>query len=409
MAEFLPAAAAMTFADLGVLPPLIDRLDRRDLRSPTGIQARVIPLLAAGENLMFRSATGTGKTLAYLLPMIQALGPASGAGGPELLVCAPTYELCAQIKGEADFLLEGGALKAGLFIGTAPLGRQIEALKKSRPAVAVGNPGRLLLLARMGKLRLGRVRFLVLDEGDRLVAEELYGESRDLAALLGSNAGERLSAACSATLPPGSRERLRGLMGEAKFLEEADDGAVYRESIEHWAFLAEDRQKIRVLRSFFVAADPRKTLVFTGRAGQVGNIAAQLRYHRVKAGGLSGDMDKRTRKQALDDFRRGRIRALVSSDLSARGLDIPDISHVAALDVPSEGDAYIHRAGRTGRAGKRGVMVTIGNEGELRHLAALEKRLGIVIYPKLLSRGQICAPAPAPAPEGGVYEEIGER
>jgi superfamily II DNA/RNA helicase len=348
---------------------------------------------------MFRSATGTGKTLAYLLPLVQALG--SGEGGPELLICAPTYELCAQIKGEADYLLEGGPFKAGLFIGSAPLGRQIEALKKHRPAVAVGNPGRLLLLARMGKLRLGRVRFLVLDEGDRLVAEELYGETRDLAGLL---RGERLSAACSATLPPVSRERLlplmgeqtlmgeQALMGEVKFLEEADDGAVYRESIEHWAFLAGERQKIRLLRSFFAAADPRKTLVFTGRGGQVGNIVSQLQYHRINAGGLYGDMDKQSRKQALDDFRRGRIRALVSSDLSARGLDIPDISHVAALDVPSGGDAYIHRAGRTGRAGKRGIMVTIGDEEELRRLAALEKRLGIIVYPKILYRGRICAP-----------------
>jgi superfamily II DNA/RNA helicase len=394
MAEFLPAAA-MTFADLGIRPPLTGPLDRRGLRTPTAIQERVIPLLAAGENLMFRSATGTGKTLAYLLPLLQALTPPSAGGGPELLVCAPTYELCAQIKGEADSLLEGGALKAALFIGSAPLGRQIEALKKNRPAVAVGNPGRLLLLARMGKLRLGRIRFLVLDEGDRLVAEELYGETRELAALLPPASAGRRSAACSATLPPASRERLRGLMGEAGFLEDADDGPVYRESIEHWAFLAEDRQKIRVLRSFFAAADPRKTLVFTARGGQVGNIVSQLRRHRIKAAGLSGDMDKRSRKQALDDFRRGRLRALVSSDLAARGLDIPDISHVAALDVPSGGDAYIHRAGRTGRAGKRGLMVSIGNEGELRRLAALEKQLGIIVYPKLLSHGRISSPGPS--------------
>jgi superfamily II DNA/RNA helicase len=379
----------VTFAELGIRSPLLDRLDRRDLRTPTGIQERVIPRLAAGESLMFRSATGTGKTLAYLLPLIQALGPAAGEAGPELVVCAPTYELCAQIKGEADFLLEGGGLKAGLFIGSAPLGRQIEALKKNRPAAAVGNPGRLLLLARMGKLRLGRLRFLVLDEGDRLTADDLYGETRELALLMKA---DRQSAACSATLPAASRERLCALMGDAPFLEDAGDEAVYRANIEHWAFFAEDRQKIGLLRSFFAAADPRKTLVFTGRGGQVGNIVSQLRYHRVKAGGLYGDMDKRSRKQALDDFRRGRIRALVSSDLSARGLDIPDISHVAALDVPPEGNAYLHRAGRTGRAGKRGVMVTIGNEGELRRLAALEKRLGIVVYPKLLSHGRICVP-----------------
>jgi superfamily II DNA/RNA helicase len=406
--------APAPFAELGAASFFIDKLALRGVREPTEIQRRVIPPLLAGRNLLFSSATGTGKTFAYLLPFLQRLledaaapanggGAGGGSGGgvgggvggswPELLVCAPTYELCSQIKGEADFLLQGSPLKAALLIGSVPLGRQIEALKKSRPAVVAGNPGRLLVLARMGKLKLRRLRFLVLDEGDRLVSEELYAETRELAGLLNPR---RVSAACSATLPPASRDRLLPLLGERVLSEESAGGEVYRRDIEHWALFSEGRRKIKTLRSFIAAARPKKALVFTARGGEAGNILSQLQHHKIAAAGLYGDMDKKNRKAALDDFRAGRTQVLVSSDLAARGLDIPGVSHVIALDVPAEGGAYLHRAGRTGRAGKRGVMVTIGDAEELPRLAAIEKKLGITVYPKELYRGGIGAPEEEP-------------
>ncbi|MDR2110018.1 MAG: DEAD/DEAH box helicase [Spirochaetaceae bacterium] len=387
-----------SFADLGIDPVFIEKLARRNITGPTKIQEMVIPALSAGKSLLFRSATGTGKTFAYLIPLFQA--PASGESRPEILICAPTYELCAQIKGEAGFLLEGGPRRVDLVIGSVPLGRQIEGLKKNKPAVIVGNPGRVLLLARMGKLNLGAVRFLVLDEGDRLVSDEMYGETRDLAALLNQN---RLTAACSATLSPRSRERLLPLAGGAEFIEETGVGDVYRTNIEHWAFFSDDRRKIRTLRSFLHAAKVRKALVFTARGGQVGNILSQLQFHQIAAAGLYGDLDRGNRKQALDDFRADRVRVLVSSDLAARGLDIAGLSHVIALDVPPGGEAYIHRSGRTGRAGRRGFMVTIGNAEELPRLAAIEKKLGIVVYPKVLHGGIIAAPEIAGDGETGRF------
>jgi superfamily II DNA/RNA helicase len=360
------------------------------------IQGQVIPLLLAGRNLLFRSATGTGKTFAYLIPLFQRIldSPPEDRNtpppaGPVMCVCAPTYELCSQIKGEADFLLEGSPLKAGLLIGSANISRQIEGLKKTRPGVIIGNPGRLLQLARMGKLKLNRIRFLVLDEGDRLTADELFDETRELTGLI---APGRLSVSCSATIPAKSRARLLPLMGEDVEVVERDDHEILRERIGHWAFFSEGRRKIWTLRSFLAAAHPEKALVFTGRGGQVGNIVSQLQYHHVKATGLYGDMDKKKRKQALDDFRADRARVLVTSDLAARGLDIPGVSHVIALDVPGEPNGYIHRAGRTGRAGMRGIMVTIGDEVEMQNLAALEKKLKIVVYPKVLWEGRVCAP-----------------
>ncbi|MDR2028169.1 MAG: DEAD/DEAH box helicase [Treponema sp.] len=404
---------ADSFSGLGVAPFFVERLGERDIRVPTAIQALIIPRLLLGENILFRSATGTGKTFAYLIPLFQNLlglpsgaagGPAdsgpgtAGGKGPLILILAPTYELCSQIKQEADFLLRaypGGTVpahppKASLIIGSAQPGRQIETLKKDRPAVLVGNPGRLLHLARMGKLRLGGVRALVLDEGDRLVADELLGETRDLAALVNP---DRITAACSATMGLKSRERLLPLMGTPVAGAETEDREILRDRIIHWALFSEGRRKIATLRSFIAAVQPRKALVFTGQGWDVGNIVSQLQHHQLAAVGLYGDMDKRKRKAALDDFRRDRARILVSSDLAARGLDIPGISHIIALDLPPGPEAYIHRSGRTARAGKRGLMVTIGDEEELRRLAVLEKKLGITVYPKVLSHGGIHAPA----------------
>jgi superfamily II DNA/RNA helicase len=403
----------MDFLALGLDPRLGERLLEKRIREPLGIQKLVIPRLGAGESLIFRSPTGTGKTFAYLLPMIDRLlkdaGPDDPGHDPLALICAPTYELCSQIKGEADFLLRDSPLKkAALIIGQANLSRQIEALKKEKPQIIVGNPGRLLLLARMGKLRFKRLRFLVLDEGDRLCADELFEETGE-AARLCSHPG-LVRAACSATFSPKSLERIGALFsqdgGEAAFVTE--DENILRTMMEHWAIFSPQRRKIQVLRSFIAAADSRgslqkspakqakksgmKALIFTSLGGQVGNILSQLQFHHLPAGGLWGDMNKKNRKQALDDFRAGRIRFLVTSDLAARGLHIEGLSHVIALDTAADPGAYIHRAGRTARAGRRGIVVTIGDEEEMRLLAGLEKKLGIIVYPKELRQGRILAP-----------------
>ncbi|MDR2798479.1 MAG: DEAD/DEAH box helicase [Treponema sp.] len=388
-----------SYTDLGISPFFIQRLSERGIHHPTAIQKLAIPRLLAGENLIFRSATGTGKTFAYLLPLFERLLSAevcriAGASGPILLIIAPTLELCAQIKEEGDFLMKegpGGTLvKMSLIIGSANMHRQIETLKKDKPQVIVGNPARLLQLARMGKLKLDWIKALVLDEGDRLIADELFPETQDLVSRINPI---RQTAACSATMSARSRERLLPLMGEPILAVASDEQEILRERIQHWALFSETRKKISLLCSFLVATMAKKVLIFSNRGGQVGNIVSQLQYHHIAAMGLYGEMDKKTRKQALEDFKAGRARVLVSSDLAARGLDIPRISYVVALDVPDR-EGYIHRAGRTGRAGQRGIMVTLGDGEELRRLAVLEKKLRISVYPKVFYRGSISAPPP---------------
>jgi len=409
-----------TFAALGVLPELGGRLAKKSVVHPTAVQRLVIPKLLDGKSVVFRSATGTGKTLAYLLPGLQLLlGDTDAPGappyqGPRLIVCAPTIELCSQIKDEIDFLLEGkSGVNASLLVGSVNLSRQIDSYKKSKPLVIVGNPGRLLLLAKMGKLKLKDLRFLVLDEADRLTSPESRDETAALARLVAAELkrrtgnGERgtgnreqgtstercdfVIAACSATVSAKTRDLLNPLLDGAELLE-TDEQEILRDRISHWAIFSEARRKNQTLVSFLAAAKPKKALVFTGRSNEAEKITSILQRKKIAAAALFSGMDKKDRKEAMERFRSGKASALVCSDLAARGLDIPGISHVIALDVSEDRDVYIHRAGRTGRAGKKGIMVSIGDEVEMRRLSALEKKLGIAVYPKELFGGKVCEP-----------------
>ncbi|MDR0302174.1 MAG: DEAD/DEAH box helicase, partial [Treponema sp.] len=174
---------AESFNTLGIEALLADKLKERSIVKPTAVQSLVIPRLLAGKDTVFRSATGTGKTFAYLLPVLQRIADCGGT----LLICAPTLELCSQIKAEADFLsqcLTGSNWTAALLIGSVRIEKQIENLKRSRPVIVVGNPGRLLVLAKMKKLRLNNLRFLILDEADRLTAPECIEETKELLAII---------------------------------------------------------------------------------------------------------------------------------------------------------------------------------------------------------------------------------
>jgi len=387
------------FAGLGVSPEFIDRLSKKYITKPTAVQRLVIPKLLDGKSAVFRSATGTGKTLAYLLPCLQLLSgdTETQSQNPGVLVCAPTLELCSQIKDEIDFLLEGkSGVTVSLLIGSINLSRQIDNLKKNKPRIIVGNPGRLLLLVKMGKLKLRNLSFLVFDEADRLTSPECREETAALARFITAELKRRtptdktnlVTAACSATVSAKTGELLHPLLGGAEFLE-TDEQEILRDRISHWAIFSDSRWKNQTLVSFLAAAKPKKTLVFTSRSNDAGKAASILQRKKIAATVLTGGMDKKERKEAMDSFRSGKAQVLVSSDLAARGLDIPGISHVIALDVSEDKEAYIHRAGRTGRAGKKGIMISIGDEVEMRRLAALEKKLGITVYPKELYGGRI--------------------
>ena len=398
-----------TFTDLGVPNSLVTALSTRGITIPTAVQNEVIPLLLAEKNVIFQSETGTGKTFAYLLPAFAKCGIDGDAPTPKVLIIAPTHELASQIKGEAMSLAKDANLPVhtALFIGGAPLKRQIDMLKE-KPAIVVGGPARILELIRLKKLKTSRISLVILDETDRMLAPEMRDILRDLLQAL---PGEAQYTACSATLSNYHASLIEKMIPAKSAVDGAETGAsggkkgeyriamvnlppedVLKRNISHWAFFCEGREKIELLRKFIIAEKPAKTLVFTAIAGQVENIVAQLNYKKVPCSGIHAKLDKVERKKAFDDFRAGRTKVLVTSDLAARGLDIPDVTHIIQLDVNENEDFFIHRAGRTARAGKSGTNVIFGDEREMRSLARIEKRLGIVIYPKVLYGGSVRAP-----------------
>lgn len=376
----------MTENIFNLLPAnLLEKLDTQNITEPTKVQQKVIPILMEGKNLIFQSETGTGKTFAYLLPLLARLQKAKETENPNekharIIVCAPTFELSSQIKMAAQSIT---GLKTALFIGGAPIKRQTEVLKE-KPEIVIGTPARLVELIRLKKLKTQHINAIVFDEADRLVKKELADECAELKNLVPENAQ---IIACTATVDAGTKKFFSG--AEIEILPNEN---VLSKNITHWAIYAESRDKINVLRKFIAAENPEKALIFASRADQVENIWSKLKFKKVQCACLYAKAEKQARKMAIDRFRSGKERILITSDLGARGLDINGITHVIQMDLPSDSDFFIHRAGRTARAGKTGINLVIGDEYEMNAFAALEKKLGIKVFPKEIRNGKVQAP-----------------
>ncbi|MDD5812556.1 MAG: DEAD/DEAH box helicase [Treponema sp.] len=374
----------ITFSNLGLKESIIQILSKLDISTPSLIQQKTIPEVLQNKNVVFESETGTGKTFAYLLPLIQNLENCK-SNEDKIIILAPTYELASQIKLTASQVT---SLKASLFIGGTPIKRQIEVLK-DKPQIIIGNPSRILELIHLKKLKTSNVRALVLDEADRLVSVEIADETKKLISTIPCDAQ---FIACTATLNQNTKQTLKGLFSNlSEIILPKED--ILSKKITHYALFAESRDKISTLKSFILAENPEKLLVFTSRADQVENIAQKLQYKKVDCMALHAKTDKKERKAAIDRFRNGKCRILITSDLASRGLDIPGITHIVQMDLPSNEDFFVHRSGRTARAGKSGINVVIGDEYEMRKYAALEKKIGLKVYPKMLYKGKLVNPS----------------
>ncbi|MBR1911824.1 MAG: DEAD/DEAH box helicase [Treponema sp.] len=375
------------FKQLGIEQPLLDRLSAINITNPTAVQSKVIPLIAEGSHLLFQSETGTGKTFAYLLPLIQKFSKEENPNRQiQFLIASPTLELASQIRNQIKLISD---LKCTLLIGGSPLSRQIEALKE-KPAIVIGGPARILELIHLKKLKTDGIKALVLDEADRLLSPELRDATEGLI--------ERLPEDIqlignSATVSNYTKKiLLKSRNKDDILLVELPAEDILRKRITHWAIFAERRDKIDTLRAFINAEKPEKLIVFTSRSDQIDNIVSKLQWKKIACAGLSAKTDKKSRKTAFDQFKSGKIPILVTTDLASRGLDIQGITHVVQMDLPESEDFFIHRAGRTGRAGKTGINCVIGDEREMTRYALLEKKLKLTVYPKVLYGGKVIAP-----------------
>ena len=354
-----------------------EKLAALNITNPTAVQNEIIPQILEGKDILFQSETGTGKTFAYLLPLINKIEENDDIQSPKIIVIAPTIELASQINSACKTV---SSRKSALLVGGAPLKRQIEILKE-KPQIIIGTAARLNELIRLKKLKVDKIIAIVFDETDRLVKKELYDDTAELKKLMPQNCQ---IIACSATLNNPTKKFFYGI--DSVTLEPEN---ILKDRITHWAIYAETRDKMATLRKFLLAEKPTKALIFTSRADQVENIYNKLTYKKIECVCLHAKTDKQKRKSAIDRFKSGKEKILVTSDLAARGLDIQEVSHIIQMDLPNDEDFFVHRCGRTARAGKKGINVVIGDEYEMNHYAQLEKKLGLCVYPKEIYNGKV--------------------
>lgn len=373
------------FTELGLSQPLIEALKKQGIDTPTEIQEHLIPLMLSGKDVIGRSETGSGKTLAYLLPIFARLDLA--VKGAQAIILTPTHELAAQVFHQAELLEKNSGISVGcmLVIGSAGINRQLERLKE-KPRVIVGSTGRILDLIKRKKLPAHLVKTIVLDEGDRLLED---GHVQDVAAVVKATLRERQLILLSASVGGETQARAGELMKPDCMFVEAKTGGLIPQGIAHYYILTTQREKFVQLRKVLAGENPERAIVFLNNPENIEVTVDKLCHHGIKAAGIYGQVGKLDRKNALDDFRQGRIRVLVASDIGARGLDIEGVTHIINMDVPEEPTHYLHRAGRCGRQGTAGVAISLVSPYERKWIHRYERSWGLQFFQKEMALGKL--------------------
>jgi len=363
------------FSDSGLRPSIVEALEFEKIVEPTEVQAKAIPIILEKADLIAQSETGTGKTLAYLLPIFEHIANAEFDGN-RVIILVPTHELAAQVLRQIERLTANSGLpiRSAMLIGNVNIDRQIEKLRE-KPHIIVGSAGRVLELIKKRKINAQAVKLIVLDEADRLMSDE---NAESTLAVIKTTQKDRQMLAFSATIPPNALARLTENMKTPKIIKSEAPISV-PETISHFYKLVAKRDKAETLRKMIRSLSAKKSLIFMNNSHELEIVLSKLCHHDLRADSLHGDNRKSERKRTLDDFRAGKVDILIASDIAARGLQIDGITHVFIMTMSENPQDYVHRAGRTGRNGQSGAVVSIVTEFELGLLKAHAKRLGIVL------------------------------
>ncbi|HJL40999.1 MAG TPA: DEAD/DEAH box helicase [Myxococcales bacterium LLY-WYZ-16_1] len=361
----------MQFEDLGLHDALLHSVRAQGFTAPTPIQERAIPHVLQGRDLLGLAQTGSGKTAAFALPSLQAMLEPSGRGrrrDPRVLVLAPTRELVSQVA--ETFRTHGKDLgvRTTVIFGGVGQRPQVDALRKGTDVV-VATPGRLLDLLGQGLIRLDAVGLLILDEADRMLD---MGFIRPIRKIVSHLPAERQSLMFSATMP----DSIRALADE--LLSDPAEVAVQPKAktapkIEQALYHVGQESKVDLLQQLLSDPDVERAIVFTRTKRGADRLAQKLGRTSIEAAVIHGNKSQNARTRALEAFRRGRTRVLVATDVAARGIDVEQVSHVVNFDLPNEPESYVHRIGRTGRAGATGVALSFCDPSERGYLKDIEK------------------------------------
>jgi ATP-dependent RNA helicase RhlE len=361
-----------SFDGLGLIEPLRLALKAENYLRPTPIQTRTIPLLAAGKDLFGIAETGTGKTAAFALPILQRLAAERPAaprpGAPRALILAPTRELAGQIGERFRAYGRGLPLRTAVIFGGVNQHHQVKALKAGID-ILVATPGRLLDLCQQRHLRLDQVAILVLDEADRMLDMGFIHDVRKIVALCRR---ERQTLLFSATMPPPIAKLAHDILDRPARVDIAP-AKVAVERIDQRVFFVGAKEKRALLEAMLADQAMDRVLVFTRTKRGADRVCRNLMQAGLSAAALHGNKAQNARVRALEAFRSGSVRILVATDIAARGIDVPNISHVVNYELPNEPESYVHRIGRTARAGAGGAALSLCDASERPYLQAIER------------------------------------
>ncbi|MBO9714660.1 DEAD/DEAH box helicase [Sphingomonas sp.] len=362
----------MSFADLGLSDELLRSVTDAGYSDPTPIQRQAIPSVLMGKDLIGIAQTGTGKTAAFVLPMIDILGEGrTRAMMPRSLILEPTRELAAQVAENFEKYGQNHKLSMALLIGGVSMGDQTKALEKGVD-VLIATPGRLMDLFGRGKILLTGCNLLVIDEADRMLDMGFIPDIEEICTKLPK---QRQTLLFSATMPPPIKKLADKFLTDPKRIEVARPATTNTNITQRIVETRADKKR-DVLRELLQQEDVRTAIIFCNRKTMVRELNKSLKRHGFRSAEIHGDMDQPARLAELDRFKKGDVNILVASDVAARGLDIKGVSHVFNFDAPWHPDDYVHRIGRTGRAGATGTAYTLVTPDDAEHIAEIEKLTG---------------------------------
>ncbi|HET9146386.1 MAG TPA: DEAD/DEAH box helicase [Sphingomicrobium sp.] len=362
----------MSFADLGLSDELLRAVADSGYGEPTPIQKAAIPSVLMGRDLVGIAQTGTGKTAGFVLPMIDILHQGrSRARMPRSLILEPTRELAMQVAENFEKYGKYHPLSMALLIGGVQMGDQVKALEKGVD-VLIATPGRLMDLFGRGKIMLTDCKLLVIDEADRMLDMGFIPDIEEICAKLPKS---RQTLLFSATMPPPIQKLAAKFLNEPKRVEVARPATANVNIEQRLVEVSADKKK-DVLKDLLRSDEVKNAIVFCNRKTTVRDLTSSLKRARLAAGQIQGDMDQSARIAEFDRFKNDEINILVASDVAARGLDVKGVSHVFNFDVPWQADDYVHRIGRTGRAGAKGIAITLATRADGELIDRIEKLTG---------------------------------
>ena len=374
-----------SFNELNINQSIVMALKKQNITTPTGIQETSIPFALENKDIIAEAHTGTGKTLAFLIPIFEKINLEKRE--MQAIILAPTHELVVQIESQIKLLATNSHMdiKSLSIMGESNIEKQIKKLKEIKPHIIIGSPGRILDLIKKRKITAHTIKTIVLDEADNLLSKNKPTIIKDI---IKSTMKDRQLMFFSASINKETLNLAKTLVKEVEIIK-IENKSEINPRIEHICILGSLRDRFENLRKLLAAEQPKRAIVFVNNNTELRQINEKLQYHKVKSTAIYGNASKEERQRALDSFRRGKCNVLVSSDLSARGLDIPEVSHIISLDFPVNPDEYLHRAGRTARGNNSGVSVCLITNKDIEILQSYEKAFDIEFTVKKLYGGKL--------------------